>query len=95
MAWLDAAQRAALDAAWQQARQQGRGFQVLITVAWPGQSPHRHLCRAAPIREGEGPIMEWAGVLLDLDCPPEMADSAPGDAEKVGGQDSQAAIPPA
>lgn len=62
--------RAALDACWDRGRAEDAPWQATFRLAWPGQEAHWHLCRAAPIRGADGSVLEWAGVLLDVERPP-------------------------
>ena len=63
--------RPALEQCWQDARAKGEPWNATFRVAWPGEAPRWHLCRAAPMRDQDGTIIEWAGVLLDIERPPE------------------------
>lgn len=69
------ADRARLDAAWAEGRATDSAWQATFRMQWPGEAPHWHLCRVAPIRAADGSVVEWAGVLLDMEQPPQVTDA--------------------
>jgi PAS domain S-box-containing protein len=70
------ADRQRLDSVWSAARAAGKAWQIDLDIVWPGLPPRRHRCRAAPVRNDAGDVVEWAGVLLDLEGTPSERPAA-------------------